>query len=101
MVALWHGPVKAQQSRDWFAGLFSKKDVSQKLPEVRLKPGSFGAVDLVLVLKAAGSKAEARRLIRGRALEVDGKAVALDSGAVDVRRGSVIRVGKKKFFRVV
>ncbi|MBI2055496.1 MAG: tyrosine--tRNA ligase [Candidatus Sungbacteria bacterium] len=101
VTALWHGPDKAQQSRDWFAGLFSKKDLSQKLPGVRLKPGSFGAVDLVITLKAAGSKAEARRLIKGRALEVDGKTVALDSGAVDVRRGSVIRVGKKKFFRVV
>jgi tyrosyl-tRNA synthetase len=64
------------------------------------KPALTVAVPLLLVkLKLAASKSEARRLIEQGAVEIEGEVVT--DITADLREGDVIRVGKHRFLRIV
>lgn len=100
IIELYHGRAAAKRAGDLFLQLFSKKDISASLPAVRLKPGAYDPVGLLMVIRAASSRSEARRLVKGRAMEVDGLVVDNIQLEIPIKPGSVIKVGKKKFFRV-
>lgn len=99
VAALYHGVKRARKARGGFLRVFSGRKVPTKAPSADLAKKNYEPAELILALKAASSKSQARRLIRGKALEVDGRTVE-GGEEVKVNPGSVIRVGKKKFFRV-
>ncbi|MEK9148300.1 MAG: tyrosine--tRNA ligase, partial [Patescibacteria group bacterium] len=101
IVRLYHGVPRAQKARAEFVKLFSRKEVPDSIPKVHLRLKAWRPLELLAALKVTRSKSEARRLIAGRAVEVDGRTIAPSDGPTLLRRGSVVRVGKKKFFRVV
>ncbi|MDP3727643.1 MAG: tyrosine--tRNA ligase [bacterium] len=100
VVRLHHGTAAARRAREGFLALFSRREVPRSLPAAKVKPGSYSGLGLLEALRACSSRSEARRLIAGGAVEVDGRVVGGTSGTVAVHSGSIIRVGKKKFFRV-
>ncbi|MDP3766415.1 MAG: tyrosine--tRNA ligase, partial [Dehalococcoidia bacterium] len=97
---LYHGAAAAHRARDTFLKLFSRRETPTGMPATALPPGAYTGLKLLEALRACSSRSEARRLITGGAVEVDGRVVGGARGTVAVRSGSVIRVGKKKFFRV-
>ncbi len=59
----------------------------------------LGLLETLLAVGAVPSKAEGRRLLQQGAIDVDGQAIS--SFDVSLREGSVIRVGKHRFVRIV
>ena len=59
--------------------------------------------DLLVLAELAPSKAEAARLVRQRAVEIDGAAFNADGGSFRyaLSQGSIIRVGKRRWVRVI
>ena len=98
--ALYHGASAARRAREDFLQTFSKRSAVAAARAVRIPPGSLAPVDLIVALGAAASRSEARRLVAGRALDVDGETVNPERREIIIRRGSIVRVGKKDFFRV-
>jgi tyrosyl-tRNA synthetase len=69
---------------------------------VALDAGGTSTVDITILAvsgEAVGSRSEARRLLAQGAIEVDGQRVT--DQQVIVREGTVIRVGKRRFLRIV
>lgn len=99
--ALYHGVKKAKTSRERFLGVFSKKEIPDSAPAAAVAGRTFAPADLLVAIGAAASKSEARRLILGRAVEVDGRKLNVGARVIRPEKGSVIRVGKKRFFRAV
>lgn len=98
VAALYHGSRAAHRAREEFLKIFSKKELPVSIPRASILKREYHPIDLILALKAAPSRSEARRLIAAGAVEFDG--ARLGHAPVRVRRGSVIRVGKKKIFRI-
>lgn len=96
----YHGAVAARRARGNFLTLFSRRKTPAGMPSVTLAPGAYTGLKLLEALRVCSSRSEARRLISGGAVEVDGRVAGGAHGAVAVRSGSIIRVGKRKFFRV-
>ena len=106
IVAQFHGEAAAQAAEEAFERTFQRRELPEDVPEVRVPAvGGRLVLDLPQVLAGHGlapSKAEARRLIRQGAVEVDGRKVAPEEAhQVEARPGAVIRVGKHRFLRVV
>jgi tyrosyl-tRNA synthetase len=72
-----------EPSRDWTASSPAQLNVGRLLVETQL----------------THSRTEAERLITQKAVEIDGKTV--ESYAAPVRSGSIIKVGKRRFVKVV
>jgi len=51
--------------------------------------------------KVAKKNAEAKRLIKQGAIEIDGKKITKLEQKLAIKKGSVIKVGRRKFVRII
>jgi tyrosyl-tRNA synthetase len=109
IVAAYHGEEAAVAAEDHFVRTVVKKEVDEAdVVEfaVDLTPNDEGLVYLARIIadaKMAGSVGEARRLIDGGGVKIDGEAVPAKCYNVDPAKleGSVLKVGKRKYARIV
>jgi tyrosyl-tRNA synthetase len=97
IVSIFHGDEAAQVGEQHFINLFQKGDVPDEMPEIVLSE----ARNIVDVIAAAGftkSKGDAKRLIEGGAVSIDGEKVT--DWKSDARPG-VLKAGKRNFARLV
>lgn len=102
-VARFHSPAAADAAEAEFQRVFSGKGLPDVIEEVRIKASEIGVQQLLVDLGMAGSKSEARRLIEGRAVEVDQAKVEDANLKLNLMVGKslVIKAGKKNFKRVI
>jgi len=109
IVSQFHGEAAAQGAEEGFVRVFRKREAPEEaVREVTLSSALMEAGEvlpdvLAAMLKELGavsSVAEARRLLRQGAIEVDGVRITLGSAA-RLAPGSIIRVGKHRFLRIV
>ena len=111
MVATFHSPGVAAGAREEFERVFQQRESPQDIPEFAADLNSDGVsnpdatgfeADIVRLLVDAGlaaSRAEARRLLQQNAVTIDGERSA--GGRARIAYGSVIRVGRRRFVRIV
>ncbi|MBI4132143.1 MAG: tyrosine--tRNA ligase [Candidatus Sungbacteria bacterium] len=100
VVRRYHGAGTARVARESFIRLFSRREAGAGLPVLGLKPGMHRGLDLVTALPGAPSRSAARRLLMQGAVEVDGHKLKSAAETAHLRPGSIIRLGKRRFFRV-
>ncbi|MBO8126833.1 MAG: tyrosine--tRNA ligase [Firmicutes bacterium] len=107
IVKLYHGSSAAKEAEEAFDSVFRQGNIPDDIPEYKI-PGSEldgeNSIWIVKLLAAAGlvsSNSEARRMIKQRAVKVDGERVSADDEQVDVSYQRVVQVGKRRFARVV
>lgn len=108
VVAAYHGDDAAVDAEGEFDLVFKQHAVPDDIPEfpADLTPNEEGKVYLAKLLSDAGlaaSAGDARRLIDGGGVKVDGQAVSPKAYNVEpaMLEGAVIQVGKRKFMRLV
>jgi tyrosyl-tRNA synthetase len=106
LVGLYHSPREAEEAAAEFDRLFRDRKTPSDVPPYK-PPGELvedGSAWLVALLAAAGtcaSRSEARRLILQGGVEVDGVLVREEGYRLPLDREHVVRVGKRRFLRVV
>jgi len=70
------------------------------LKEVDVVAGKIWVVELLKVCGFASTNSEARRLVRGGAVRIDGRTVQSELENVEVRDGMVLKVGKRRWARL-
>jgi len=108
IVAAYHGEAAAVAAEAAFDRVFKEGELPQDIADVAvdLTPSDDGLVYVPAVLVALGfaaSAGEARRLIDGGGIKVDGTALAKGTYHLDPARllGNVVAVGKRKHARLV
>jgi len=99
IVAQFHGKAAADEADNHFARVFQKRDVPEDVTEFTVARGQVDLVELLVQASLAKSRSEAKRLLSQRAVEIDGSTVAEDS--ITVKNGSILKVGKRRFIRLV
>lgn len=101
IAAMYTSEQAAQDAEDEFDRIFIKKEMPDEIPEFQwkdnLKPG---ILDLLVITNSAPSKGEARRLVAQGGVSIDGEKVDDIAASVDIKDGSVLKVGKRKFLRI-
>ncbi|MDP3710436.1 MAG: tyrosine--tRNA ligase [bacterium] len=100
LVERYHGKKTAQEEKENFESVFSKRELPEDIKVIKLSVTKCNPVELLVHLKLADSKSEAKRLLGQGAVEIDEKVLSLDDKEVDLGSGSVIKVGKRNFVRV-
>ncbi|MCL2825967.1 MAG: tyrosine--tRNA ligase [Eggerthellaceae bacterium] len=107
IVAIYHQNDAAQAAEEAFDLVFKQHELPEDIPEVAydLSPNDKGTVYLAKLLADVGlasSAGEARRLIDGGGVKVNGEAVEPKSYEVDpgLLQGAVVAVGKRKYVRL-
>ena len=102
LVRRYHGAAAAEQERVRFEKMFSSRDThaNADLPLQRIEHKEWDIIDLLRMYFGVGSNAKARRLVVERAIEIDGNVVTNIHSMVFIKKGMVIRVGKKRVVQV-
>ena len=100
LVARYHGANIAAEEKKEFQKVFSQGNIPDKMPEISLRHGSWGILDLLVASGLAPSKSEARRLLDHGAVEIEGSTLKGTHKEVSIEKGTIIRVGKRRFIRI-
>ena len=104
VISDFHGKEAARKAAENFQRVFRDRQAPEEAPTVKLPRGSTKKLTALLVeLKLAPSKAEAERLIKQKAVEIDGLAVEDPRKEMDLSKPHefLLRAGKKKFVRII
>ena len=108
IVALYHDEAAAEEAEAQFDRVFKQHEAPEEIPEFSadLTPNEDGKVYLAKLLHDAGmapSIGEARRLIDGGGVKINGAAVPAKSYNVEPceLEGATVQVGKRKFVKLV
>lgn len=105
LIARFHSQAAAEAAEAEFNRVFVDKGLPDEVPEYKISAVAEPLWICKLMNQAglAPSTSEARRLIQGRAVEIDGKKVEDEKMNVELKAGTsfVMKAGKKKFVKVV
>ncbi len=106
IVKRYHGEEAARKAQEEFERVFSRRERPTDVPKVhiateKLRDGRIAIVELLTLSGLVPSKSEARRLIAQGAVELDGTRVTDPKALVEVRTGTLLRVGKRRFAELV
>jgi len=103
IVSRFYDEETAIKAKEHFERVHSKRELPEEIPEPELTIATEGKIplyELIYKLKFAPSKSEARRLIKGGAVKIDGNKFTDPYFEVDLTKEFVLQVGKRKFARI-
>ncbi len=101
IVTQFNSAEAAKEADDHFARVFQRRETPEEV--VPLRPSGANGSTLTAELTEAGltkSRSEARRLLAQGAIEIDGKTVTEDIEIAKVKKGSIIKIGKRRFAQI-
>jgi len=104
VISGFHGEDAARKAAENFQRVFRDRQAPVESPIEQLSKGPAKKLTALLVeLKLAPSKAEAERLIKQKAVEIDGATIDDPRKDIDLSKPTefLLRAGKKKFLRIV
>ena len=100
IVTQFHHADAAREGEAYFVRTIQKREIPEEMPEYRITAAT-SIVDVLAGTQIAGSKSEARRLIAGGGVRIDGTRVESHETTLEPGGEYVVQVGKRKFVRVV
>lgn len=102
IVSQYHGSKKADEAKAAFIAQFSNKELPSDIPKIKVKPGTYKLVELLVETNLVSSKGEARRLIEQGGVKIDQQQVTSDA-EIEIQKTNnlLLQVGKRKFVRIV
>ncbi len=103
VVALYHGEQAGDDAFAEFERIFKNKELPDEIESMSIEHDSneIGIMDLLVKSNLAPSKKEAKRLIDGGGVSVDGEKIEEGFAPVDISSERLLKVGKRKFLKVI
>jgi len=99
IVKIYHSEKLAQKAEQEFNRVFKEKKPPSEIKKVKIVKKEIGILDLLVKAKLASSKSEAKRLIEQNAVKIDGSLKNDWKEIIKIKKGMVIKVGKRKFVK--
>ena len=102
VVKIYHGEKKARAAREYFVKTVQKKEVPESIINYELSITNWKLVDLLVEVKLAGSKGEAKRLIEQGGVKIDGNVIKDINKVVKITEdGVLLQKGKRGFVKAI
>lgn len=97
-----HGEKKAREAEDYFIRTVQKKEVPEEIMNYELQTTNWKLVDLLVEIKMATSKNEARRLIEQGGIKVNEETIKDLNKEIEIsQKGVLLQRGKRQFIKVI
>ncbi len=101
LVRMYHGELASTEAETAFEQIFVKKNIPDEMPEFKLETQVHRIDDLIVMAGLAENKSEARRLVQGGGVSLNSEKVTDPYAEITVREETVLKVGKRKFIRLL
>ena len=98
IVSIYHGEKAAVDAENAFNNQFRDGNLPSDIEEVEITKKEWDPVDLLVGVKMAESRSEARRLVEQGGVRIGGEKIEL--GEIKVRSGAILQVGKRRFLKL-
>ncbi len=102
IVEIYYGEKAAQEAEEEFNRIFREKELPSEMPAVKVGAGEYNILDFLVKIKAAPSKAEAKRLVIQSGVQIN-RQVEKDwqkNIEIEAEKEIIVQVGKRKFMKV-
>ena len=101
IMALYYGKKVAERAEKEFSRVFKKKELPTKIPGIKIKEGALNILDLLVKTKLTSSKSEAKRLVLQKAVKINQNTQTDWEKTVEVKKGTVVQIGKRRFRKLI
>ncbi len=101
IVRMYHSEKQAQDAEKEFENVFKNNQAPENILEVSLSEEKISILDLLVKLKIAESKAEARRLVSQKAVKIDKQLHDNWQETIEIKKGMIVQAGKRRFAKIV
>jgi len=101
IVRIYYGEEAAQKAEQEFERVFREKKLPTTIPQVQIKEKSLNILELLVKTKLISSKSEAKRLILQKAVKINGVLKENWQEIIEIKKGIVIQVGKRRFIKAI
>lgn len=96
----YHGKEGADKAQEEFINVVSNKGIPEDIQEVKVEQEK-NILDLITELKFTASRGEAKRLIQGGGVKIDGEKITDMGYTISFEESVVLQAGKRKFAKLV
>ena len=100
LVRMYYDRNAARQAEKEFENIFVKKDLPDDIPDAVIAEDKLRIADLLVQTKTAESKGQARRLIQGGAVSINGEKITDPFQEIVIKDNNILKVGKRRFVRL-
>lgn len=97
---MYHFEKKAENAEEEFNRVFKEKKLPTKIQEIKVKEKSLNILDLLVKTKLVFSKSKAKKLILQKGVKIDGIVQVNWQETIQIKKGIVVQIGKRKFIKV-
>jgi tyrosyl-tRNA synthetase len=101
IVTIYHNQESARKAEQEFIEIFSNKGLPEHIEQKICSKTEMPVLELLVQTGLTPSKGEARRLILGGGVRVDGEKMSGIETIIDLKKEKLIQVGKRKFLKVI
>ncbi len=101
IVSFYYGAKEGEKQVEEFERVFSRRENPENPEEIKVAEKEIWIVELLKRAGAASSTGEAKRLIEQGAVSIDGEKISDFNLKLQVKKGSLLKAGKKKFVKLV
>lgn len=96
----YHGKDDADKAQAEFINVVSNKGIPEDIAEVKIDSGK-SIIDVLVDLKFVQSRGEAKRLIQGGGVKLDGEKISDMAYIINISEPVVLQAGKRKFAKLI
>ncbi len=102
LVTMYHNKEAAEIAQQEFDNIFINKGLPDDIEEFNIgQVKEINILDLIILVNFAPSKGEARRLVLQGGVSIDGNKINDVQSSVSVTAGMILKVGKRKFIKLI
>ncbi len=100
IVDMYHGAGAGEKAKAEFIRVFSKKEKPSEIKSVKVDAAILPLAELLVAVKLAKSKSDARRLVEQGGVKVDDERAGDAAAEINLSTERLLQVGPKKFLKV-
>lgn len=102
LVTMYHNQEAAEMAQQEFDNIFINKGLPDEIEEFNVgDKKEINILDLIILVNFAPSKGEARRLVTQGGVTIDGEKISDVQSSISVKTGMILKVGKRKFIKLI
>jgi len=102
LVTMYHNQEAAETAQQEFDNIFINKGLPDEIEEFNIgDKKEINILDLIILVNFAPSKGEARRLLTQGGVSIDGEKIIDVQSSISVKSGMILKVGKRKFIKLI
>ena len=100
IITIYHDKKSADEAEEEFNKVFRDKQKPSDIETYNLQPTTYNLINLLVEIKLASSKSEARRLVQQGGVRIDDVVQKDFDENIEVKNGMIVQVGKRRFVKI-